>query len=46
MFKLLINRIYYLSGKKEQIKNTLVWDWEDQTKNYNNDFILTDKRMT
>ena len=45
MFKMLINRIYYLSGKKEQIKNTLIWDWEDQTKNYNNDFALTDKRI-
>ena len=30
---------------KKQIKNILVWDWEVQTENYNNDFILTDKRI-
>ena len=39
--EVLINRIYYL----EQIKNILVWDWEVQTENYNNDFILTDERI-
>ena len=27
------------------MKNILVWDWEVQTENYNNDFILTDKRI-
>ena len=30
---------------KKQIKYILVWDWEVQTKNCNNEFILTDERI-